>query len=105
MCPQHHLSTGEGTTMPKQRILIPIEVGEDYQDSLLRRLEEYDIKQREVAMEMGISETQFSRWVARPSADTNRPMAIRIDNVIAIEKAILAIRARKKRRRARHEEK
>lgn len=85
--------------MPEKRtILIPIEVDEDYQDSLLRRLEEYGITQREVAEEMGVHETQFSRWVARPSADTGRAMAIRIDNVIKIEKAILVIRAR----RARH---
>lgn len=88
----------------RRRILIPIEIGEDYKDSLLRRLQEYGIKQREVAEEMGVHETQFSRWVARPSADTGRPMAIRIDNVIEIEKAILRIRARKaKQQKRRHE--
>lgn len=88
---------GATHNVPSRRILIPIEIGEDYQDSLLRRLHEYGITQREVCKEMGIDETQFSRWVARPSADTGRPMGIRMDNVVKIEKAILAIRSRRRR--------
>lgn len=80
--------------MPRRRILIPIEIGEDYQTGLLRRLKEYGITQREVAHEMGIDETQFSRWVARNSPDTGRAYAIRMDNVIKIERAIIAIRQR-----------
>lgn len=85
--------------MPRRRIVIPIEIGEDYQTGLLRRLEQYGITQREVAREMGIDETQFSRWVARPSADTGKPMAIRMDNVVKIEMAIIKIRERMKRRK------
>jgi hypothetical protein len=88
---------GANNTVPSRRILIPIDIGEDYQAGLLRRLHEYGITQREVCEEMGIHETQFSRWVARPSADTGRPTAIRMDNVIKIEKAILAIRQRRKK--------
>lgn len=83
--------------MARRQILIPVTIGEDYQVHLLRRLQEYGIQQREICREIGIDETQFSRWVARPSAETGRAVAIRIDNVIKIETAILAIRARRPR--------
>lgn len=82
-----------------REIRIPVNLDEDYQTTLLRRLSEYGITQREICVEMGIHETQFSRWVARPSVDTGRATAIRIDNVIKIEKAILAIMARRERRK------
>jgi predicted transcriptional regulator len=81
----------------RKQILIPVNVGEDYQTGLRRRLKEYGITQREVAQEMGVDDTQFSRWVGRPSADTGRAVAIRIDNVISIETAIIAILARRDR--------
>jgi hypothetical protein len=83
--------------------LIPVTIGEDYQTGLLRRLEEYGIKHKEMAVEMGVHETQFSRWVARPSSDTGRPVSIGMENVIKIEKAILAIRQRREREHRRQQ--
>lgn len=101
------MTTETATPMTRRRrtILIPVDVGEDYQTGLLRRLEEYGITQREVCQEMGIHETQFSRWVARPSPDTGKPYAIRIDNVVKIEEAIHNIRRRRERERERQEQK
>lgn len=81
----------------RQMILIPVTIGEGYQAGLLRRLQEYGIKQREICREMQIEETQFSRWVARPSEVTGRAVAIGIENVTKIEMAILAIRNRRPR--------
>lgn len=73
----------------------------NYQESLLDRLREYGITQREVvneiakAGEITITESQFSRWVARPSAETGDMTNMRFGNVFAIEKAIVNIRARR----------
>ena len=81
--------------MPRRQILIPVTIGEDYQTGLRARLHEYGILQRELCREMGIEESQFSRWIARPSSYTERAVSIGIDNVVKIEMAILAIRARR----------
>lgn len=78
-------------------ITIPVVIGESYQAGLVRRLAEYGITQREVAVEMRTTESQFSRWVGRPSSDTGRPVSIGVENVIKIEQAILAIRTRRAR--------
>jgi predicted transcriptional regulator len=85
--------------VPKKKTIIhiDIDVDEGYQDGLLKRLDQYGIKQYEVADEMGVTPSQFSRWVARPSEYTGNPMSIRLDNVVKIEKAVLAIRLRKER--------
>jgi predicted transcriptional regulator len=78
-------------------IHLDIHVDEGYQVGLVQRLQKYGIKQYEVADEMGVTSSQFSRWVARPSEYTGRPWSIRLDNVVKIEKAIIAIRIRKER--------
>lgn len=74
-----------------------VDVDETYQENLLRRLREYGITQRAVCDEAGIIETQFSRWVARPSEYTERPVDLRWSNILKIEQAIARIRARQKR--------
>ena len=84
-------------TKKKTVIHIDIDVDEGYQVGLLKRLESYGIKQYQVADEMGVTPSQFSRWVARDSEYTGKPWSIRLDNVVKIEKAILAIRLRKER--------
>jgi predicted transcriptional regulator len=83
---------------PRRQINIPVTIGEDYQVGLVRRLKEYDISQREIVREMGIDESQFSRWVSpRGNVDTGRAVAIRIDNVVKIERAIISILTRREK--------
>ena len=78
--------------MPNPQIVnIPVDVKHGYAAHLKIRLRAHAITQREVAQEMGIDETQFSRWVGRPSADTGKPMDLRLSNALEIERAILAI--------------
>lgn len=78
-------------------ILIPVTIGEDYQSGLVRRLDEYGIKRREIADAIGVHETQFSRWLRADSQYTGKAISIGIDNVVKIETAIVKILARRKR--------
>lgn len=82
--------------MPKRTLVIQIEPGESYQDSLVRRLHEYGITQRAICAEMHIDPSQFSRWVARPSEYTGKPVEIGIGAVLEIEGAIESIRMRRR---------
>ncbi|MGH7617481.1 MAG: helix-turn-helix domain-containing protein, partial [Gemmatimonadaceae bacterium] len=60
----------------RHTLVIVVRPGETYQDSLRRRLSELDITQKAICDELGIDPSQFSRWVARPSADTGEPVDI-----------------------------
>lgn len=86
-----------GLRMSGSTLLIPVGPAESYQETLVKRLKRHRIKQYEVAEEMGITPSQFSRWVGRPSADTGKPMSIQLHNVVKIEQAIIAILARRDR--------
>jgi len=85
----------------RRMLVIQIEPGESYQDSLLRRLQEYGITQRAICAEMQIDPSQFSRWVARPSERTGRPVDIGSGTVLEIEAAIETIRARRRQEQTR----
>lgn len=78
-------------------ILIPVPIGGDYQSGLVRRLEEYGIKRREIAEEIGVHETQLSRWLRHESQYTGKAISIGIDNVVKIETAIVKILDRRAR--------
>lgn len=82
---------------PDRTLVIQIEPGETYQDSLLRRLREYGITQRAICAEMQLDPSQFSRWVARPSEQTGKPVDIGSGTVLQIEAAIETIRLKKRR--------
>jgi hypothetical protein len=82
-------------------LVIQVYPGESYQDSLLRRLQEFSITQAAVCEEMQIDPTQFSRWVARPSEHTRKPIDIGSGTVLEIETAIEMIRARRHQERQR----
>ena len=81
----------------RRRIVIEIEAGEDYQDGVLRRLRDYGITQRELCDEIGVDESQFSRWVASPSKDTGKAMDMRLSNAVKIEAGIEAVLARRRK--------
>lgn len=89
--------------MPPTRrtLVIQIEPGETYQDSLIRRLHEYGITQRAICAEMHIDPSQFSRWVARPSEHTGKPVDIGSGTVLEIEQAIETLRTRRRQEETR----
>jgi ribosome-binding protein aMBF1 (putative translation factor) len=90
-------STTEQANMPTRRktILIPVNVGEHYQDGLIRRLDEEGILRKDLAAEIGVDPTQLSRWLVRPSPSTGRNISIGIDNVQKIEEALIRLRAKR----------
>jgi len=70
--------------MPK----ITFTISEDYTGDLKKRLKQYDISHGALAREMGVLESQLSRWF-------NKPVQPNQKSIIRIEKAIAAIRKRK----------
>jgi transcriptional regulator with XRE-family HTH domain len=80
----------------KVRIEIPVVIGEDYGETVKARLAEYGITQRDVAEEAGIAETQLSRWLTGKSYDTGEKMDLRLSSVVKLERAILALRQKRK---------
>lgn len=88
------------TARRPRQLLIPVTIGEDYQSSLMRRLDEYAISRREIAEEIGVHETQMSRWLRRTSEYTGKPISIGMENVVKIETAIVKILDRRKREAA-----
>jgi predicted transcriptional regulator len=72
-------------------VRIVVAIGPDYTDRLRDRIKRYKITQGELSRETGIKASQFTRWF-------NTPLRPRLDNVVKIETAIAAIRARQKRR-------
>lgn len=95
-----------GLMTPRRRktIIIPVTVGEDYQKGLIRRLEEYGILRKEIAEEIGVDPTQFSRWLVRSSPDTGKPISIGIENVVKIEQAIIKIREERAKEKKKQKE-
>jgi predicted transcriptional regulator len=69
-----------------------VSIGDDYTAELKRRLEKYDIGYGELAREMGTTTSQISRWM-------NSDIQPQLRNVTRIERAIVAIRARKAQRK------
>lgn len=66
---------------------ITFTISEDYTGDLKKRLAEYGISHGALAREMGILESQVSRWF-------NKPAQPRIGNIVKIETAVAAIRDR-----------
>src|SRR5688572_16209139 len=71
---------------------IIINPGGNYTADLDRRLKKYHISHNELAREMKVSPSQMSRWF-------NKPMQPRLESIVKIEKAIVAIRARRAKER------
>lgn len=88
------------STRRRRELLIPVTIGEDYQTTLARRLDEYGITRRALAAEMQLDPTSLSRWLRRPSAYTGKGISIGMDNVVKIETAIVKILERREREQA-----
>ncbi len=82
--------------MTRRTLVIQVEPGETYQDSLLRRLKEYHITQRALCEAIGMDPSQFSRIFGRPSEHTGEPVGIGINKVLELEEALETIRARRR---------
>lgn len=63
-------------------------ISEDYTGDLKKRLKSYGISHGALARELGVAESQMSRWF-------NTDVQPRNANIIRIEKAVAAIRRRK----------
>jgi predicted transcriptional regulator len=74
---------------------ITFTVSEDYTGDLKKRLQKLGISQGALARELGLQESQISRWF-------NKPVQPRVANIMKIEAAVAAIRKRmeKERRKA-----
>lgn len=62
-------------------------ITEDYTGDLKKRLKEYGISHGALSREMGVLESQVSRWF-------NKPIQPRVENIMKIEAAVAAIRKR-----------
>lgn len=71
-------------------------ISEDYTSDLKKRLKEYGISHGALAREMGVLESQISRWF-------NTPVQPRLQNIQKIETAVAAIRERMEKEAAKAE--
>jgi predicted transcriptional regulator len=69
-------------------------ISADYTGDLKKRLAEYGISHGELSREMGVQESQISRWF-------NKPVQPRLVNILKIEAAVASIRKRKEKERRR----
>ena len=75
--------------MPK----LTFTISDDYTGDLLKRLKSYGISHGQLAREMGVQDSQISRWF-------NKPVQPRIANIMKIEAAVARLRkAQEKARR------
>lgn len=81
--------------MPRQPRQVTFTVTEDYTGDLKKRLEEYGISHGMLAREMGVLDSQLSRWF-------NKPVQPRLQNIMKIEAAVSAIRKRMEKERRAH---
>lgn len=73
---------------------ISFTITDDYTGDLKKRLAQYGISHGQLAREMGVQESQISRWF-------NKPVQPRLENVMKIEAAVAAIRKRQEKERRR----
>jgi predicted transcriptional regulator len=71
---------------------ISFTITEDYTGDLKKRLAQYGISHGQLAREMGVQESQLSRWF-------NKPVQPRLANIMKIESAVAAIRKRQEKER------
>jgi predicted transcriptional regulator len=69
--------------MPK----FTVTISDDYTGDLKKRLAKYDISHGALAREMGVLESQISRWFNKPGQPNQK-------SILRIERAIAAIRKR-----------
>ena len=85
---------------PSSQIVLRVERGKTWQESVIKQLDEFGIQRKELAAEIDVDPTQLSRWLVGISPETGRAISVGIDNAVMVQDGIDRILMRRDREKA-----